>query len=99
MNPCPLCFKPLENFLPLAPGDCLVCAECGVILTVTDSYAIVAATPEQITALPHTRFNVVMETSCRVLARLIHRRTPQKVANNFDSPQVREPTNQPKTPK
>jgi hypothetical protein len=81
VTPCPNCFSALDEFPVFRQGECLVCRSCAVILRCGDDWAITAATPPQIDALPATAFTVVLEASMRVLAKKIYRRAPVKVRN------------------
>jgi len=72
---CPKCFTGLRRFRPWQPGEMTVCAACGVILRVNESYAVCAARPEEISVQPPALFNRLLTASCAALARKISARS------------------------
>jgi hypothetical protein len=74
---CPNCFEP--HACPF--GRFFVCQNCAVILRRLDNGDVATASPEQIDQLDAGWKTVVLEESCRVLAKKICRLKPVKVRN------------------
>jgi hypothetical protein len=79
MTPCPKCLAPLDELPALRPGDFPVCPSCAVILCVGENYAVAPALPPDIDRLPKTKFEAVLQTSMRAMAKRLWRTNPLNV--------------------
>jgi len=83
---CPCCLKSAlacyASFRGWEPGQWSVCHACGVVLRVNDAYALVEATPEEVSAQPAPLFRRLLAARCRALQRKISARSaaPGEVA-------------------